>query len=87
MKALSRLWQLPGSPRAGPISMPGIACLPVLFVVVIIRCAITHTSLECPALDAPGPPPGDGHLQAGLIAVATYLKAAFNALLFIPCAV
>jgi len=25
---------------------------------------ITHTSLECPALDALCPPPGDGYLQA-----------------------
>jgi len=67
--------------------MPGIACLPVLLVAMIIRFAITHTSLECPALDAPGPPPCDGHLQAGLIAVATHTKAAFNDLSFFPCAV
>ena len=64
--------------------MPGIACLPVLLVAVIIRCDITHTSLECPALDAPGPPPGNGHLQAGLIAVSTHTKAAFNDLSFFP---
>jgi len=63
--------------------MPGIACQPVLLVAVI-SCFITHTSLECPALDAPCPPPGDGHLQAGMIA-ATHTKAAFNDPPFFPC--
>jgi len=67
--------------------MPGIACLPDLFVAVIIRCTITYTSLECPALDSPGLPPDDGHLQAELISVATHTKAVFNDLVFFPCAV
>jgi len=50
-----------GSPRAGS-QHPGIACLPVLLVAVIIRCAITPTSRVCSALHAPRPPRGDGHL-------------------------
>ena len=38
----------------------------------------------CPALDAPCPPPGDGHLQAGLMAVSTHTKATFDDPPFFP---